>query len=479
MIHLIARDRLRTIGEAIEPGALSGRDCSTRELRDWIVAHAGAPDDSVAFLILAVLYGRIPRPDLITAFTRRWRLDGLETLLDHHLRASRTMRCGSALPVRVESGVVVDVTDTSRSRFTSGIQRVARETLSRWITAREFTLVAWNLRGDVLATLSAQEEERAVLRSTPGSHSAVRELIVPYHATFVLPEISVQSERTARLLSIARFSGSRSVAIGFDCIPVTMAETAGAGMPGAFSKYLSTLARFDVVVPISSAAGHEYRGWKRMLTGAGLAGPEIHEIALPFVASDSTRVTVDETRRQLGLADTRVVLAVGSREPRKNHLNLLHAAELAWRAGHEFALVLVGGNAWDTELFDEFVARLRRKGRRILTLHGVDDDVVWDLYKMACFTVFCSLNEGFGLPIVESLSSGTPVITSDFGSMRELGEGRGALLVDPYDVDQMAGAITSLLSDPRRVTELAALTVHLPAISWDSYADELWALTAR
>ncbi len=268
------------------------------------------------------------------------------------------------------------------------------------------------------------------------------------------------------------------MAIGFDCIPVTMAETTGVGMPGAFSKYLSTLARFDVVAPISSAAGQEYRGWKRMLSGAGLTGPVIHEIALPFVASSTARVTVDETRTQLGLVDTSVVLAVGSREPRKNHLNLLHAAELAWRDGHEFALVLVGGNAWDTELFDELVARLRRKGRRILTLHGVADDVVWDLYKMACFSVFCSLNEGFGLPIAESLSSGTPVITSNFGSMRELGEGHGAVLVDPHNVEQMAAAMTSLLSNPQLVGELIALTGDLPAASWDTYADQLWALTA-
>ncbi len=62
------------------------------------------------------------------------------------------------------------------------------------------------------------------------------------------------------------------MAIGFDCIPVSTAETAGAGMPGAFSKYLSTLARFDAVAPISFAASHEYAGWRRMLSGAGLIG---------------------------------------------------------------------------------------------------------------------------------------------------------------------------------------------------------------
>ena len=462
--------RLRIIGRAVS--ANEPATSNLGELRDWIVRGVPSPDHAISYLVLAVLYGSIPNFDLIKAFTRRWRIDGLGGLIDHHLARSR--RGGTRLPIRVESGVIVDVTDTSRSKYTTGIQRVARETLTRWHAERPLTLVAWRAEGEILVTLSSEEVSRVLIRGSDPATQLPREFILPFRATVVLPEISVSAERTARLRTIARFSGGRSVAIGFDCIPVTTAETAGAGMPGAFSKYLSMLARFDAIAPISSASAHEYKGWRRMLSGAGLVGPDIREISLPFAAGTFDEAHARKTRSQLGLDDTRIVLSVGSHEPRKNHLNLLHAAEIAWRAGEEFSLVLVGGNAWDTDRFDQMVVKLRRAGRRIVQLSGVEDEVIWDLYGLAEFSVFCSLNEGFGLPVVESLSIGTPVITSNFGSMRELGEGRGALLVNPRDVDQLAAGMINLLSNQAELKALTEMTSNLPVSSWQTYADELW-----
>jgi glycosyltransferase involved in cell wall biosynthesis len=169
-----------------------------------------------------------------------------------------------------------------------------------------------------------------------------------------------------------------------------------------------------------------------------------------------------------------LVLAVGSHEPRKNHLALLHAAELVWREGDEFDLVMVGGNSWDTRRFDHLVDTMRRRGRRIVTLSGVDDEVIWDLYDIAAFSVFCSLNEGFGLPVAESLSHGTPVITSDFGSMRAIGEGNGAVLADPRDPRAVAEHMRTLLRDAEERARLRELARTRPEESWQHYADTLW-----
>ncbi|WP_167044867.1 glycosyltransferase family 1 protein [Salinibacterium sp. ZJ454] len=442
---------------------------------DLIAEAAGEPDHAVSYLVLAVLYEEIPHPDLIKGFTRRWRLDGLVPLVDEHAKIAGRRRRSKAVPTRVVSDVVADVTDTARSRFTTGIQRVARETLSRWWIGRDIELVTWDQRTSRFLSASPEEAERVVLQPVVAGPV---EFIIPFRATLFLPEIAVDDERAARLRTIARFSGGRSIAIGFDCIPVTTAETAGPGMPGAFSKYLSTLARFDAVAPISKAAGREYRGWRRMLSGAGLTGPEITDLPLPFNANPEPRdrASIEATRAELGLDDAPVVLSVGSREPRKNHLSLLHAAELNWRAGHEFALVLVGGNSWETQQIDEFVSDLRRKNRRIIMLSGVSDEMVWDLYATARFSVFCSINEGFGLPVVESLAYRTPVITSNFGSMRDLGEGRGALLANPHDPEQMAEAMRLLLTSDEEVARLSAEAANLPTSSWDHYAEQLWQL---
>lgn len=440
---------------------------------DHLERALGAPRDELSYLVLAVLHRAVAHPDAIREFTRRWRAEGLSAAVRHKLSSRSEKRRRGTLPVRVVSGVIADVTDTARSRFTTGIQRVARETLSRWWGDRDMVLIAWDHRARRFVTATAAETERVVLR--PAAASAA-EVIIPFRATLLLPEIAVDTERAIRLRSIAEFSGSHSVAIGFDCIPVTTAETAGPGMPGAFSKYLSTLARFSTVVPISTAAGDEYRGWRRMLRGAGIAGPEIIDLDLPFNAHPEPRLTAEFTRKKLQLGPEPVVLAVGSREPRKNHLALLHAAELNWRAGRRFSLVLVGGNSWETEEFDELAGRLVRRGRPLVMLSGVPDDVVWDLYALARFSVFCSLNEGFGLPVVESLSYGTPVITSTFGSMRQLGEGRGALLADPHDGVQIAERMRLLLESDDELEALRAQAASLPDSSWDDYASALWRL---
>jgi glycosyltransferase involved in cell wall biosynthesis len=111
-----------------------------------------------------------------------------------------------------------------------------------------------------------------------------------------------------------------------------------------------------------------------------------------------------------------------------------------------------------------------------VTLSRVSDETIWDLYDLARFSVFCSLNEGFGLPVVESLSHGTPVITSDFGSMRALGVGHGGLTVSPLDIDAMTAAMIRLLRDDALHAELVVQTETTPATSWESYADDLWKL---
>jgi glycosyltransferase involved in cell wall biosynthesis len=295
----------------------------------------------------------------------------------------------------------------------------------------------------------------------------------------VLPEIAVDVRRAARTHAIARYSGSHAVAIGYDCIPITSAETAGGGMPGGFANYLAALAEFAVVAPISQSSGTEFDGWRGMLGGAGLAGPRIHTVDLATTADAGDGSNDDALLKAVGVASGEtVVLAVGSHEPRKNHLALLQAAELAWRRGEAFALVMVGGNSWDTAEFDRALAAAAARGRRIILLSAAPDATVWALYRRARFTVFPSLNEGFGLPVVESISVGTPVITSNFGSMRESADGYGGLLVDPRDDEALADSIVTLLTDDALIGRLRKQTTRAPVRNWERYATELWSAFA-
>lgn len=477
LIPRASSDRaLRAAAAALTGTELGWLRSSGRRLVDEVGRAVTDPDETASYLFLACLNRAIPSERAIVDFTRAWRVEGLTAVLT---RAYSSVPLRRSEDVVVESGILIDVTDTGRSRFTTGIQRVARETITRWARDHALTLASWSTGMTHLRGASGDEIDRVVLDPAVRGHIERRSgvVLVPFDAAFVLPEIAVAPGRADHLRVIARYSRSRATAIGFDCIPITTAEVSGPGMPGAFSKYLAALGAFRSIATISSAATTEYTGWRRMLGGAGLPGPAVETVALPSRTERMSPETVERTASELGLAGKTVVLGVGSHEPRKNHLALLTACELAWRKGREFTLVLVGGNAWDDDEFQTLVRDLRRKGRAISLLSGVDDEVVWSLYGLARFSVFCSLNEGFGLPVVESLSIGTPVLTSDFGSMRELGEGHGALVVDPRDVRAMSREITRLLDDDELILRLEAETSSLPVPTWDDYAARLWAVT--
>jgi glycosyltransferase involved in cell wall biosynthesis len=169
-----------------------------------------------------------------------------------------------------------------------------------------------------------------------------------------------------------------------------------------------------------------------------------------------------------------LIVAVGSHEPRKNHLAVLEAAERLWARGETFELLFIGGSGWKGEEFDELVASLLSDGRPIIVRKRCSEEELWTAYSLARFTIFPSLLEGFGLPVAESLASGTPAITSAHGSMAEIAEGGGCLVVDPRDIDSLEGAMAQLLQDDGLLERLRREAASRPSWTWDDYAGELW-----
>ena len=324
---------------------------------------------------------------------------------------------------------------------------------------------------DAALTLSTSREAP---RQRGGGHPARERVVVPWRGTYVLPELAIQPRRCAGLQALAEHSPTRCGVIGFDCVPLTSPETSARGFAAVFALNLAAVAHFDRVVAISEAAAVEYRGWRRMLGGAGLPGPEVTPLALPEHAPTASEEDLERARRRFMIADLPFVLCVGSHEPRKNHLAVLHAAELLWRRGLRFSLTFVGGNSWKNDDFRSTLRRLVAEGRPVESVSRLDDSTLWAAYRLARCTLFPSLNEGFGLPVAESLSAGTPAITSQFGSMAEIAAGGGALLVDPRDDADLAAALERLLVDDELHARLVAEASSRRPTGWMQYAEALW-----
>jgi glycosyltransferase involved in cell wall biosynthesis len=243
-----------------------------------------------------------------------------------------------------------------------------------------------------------------------------------------------------------------------------------------FAGSLAAVRNFDVVATISRATGTEYSGWRSMLSAIGVTGPRIEPVRLPVEAAAPTRADTEAARAHFLVGSLPLVLVVGDHQPRKNHLAVLHAAELLWREGGQFSLSFIGGVSWGSDAFRRRLAELQRAGRPVDSQVSLPDGLVWAGYRLARCTVFPSLNEGFGLPVAESLAAGTPAITSDFGSMLEIATDGGALTVDPYDDHAIAAAIGTLLLDDVVHDRLCTEALNRPVRTWDDYAREVWGL---
>ena len=168
----------------------------------------------------------------------------------------------------------------------------------------------------------------------------------------------------------------------------------------------------------------------------------------------------------------RYVLAVGTLEPRKNLTALLEAFARLRRGGAvgpELRLVLAGARGW----LDEPIFRTVRALGLEAAVHFpgfIDDDDLPAVYSGAALFVFPSLYEGFGLPPLEAMACGVPVVTSNVSSMPEVA-GDAALLVDPRDVDGLAAAIVRVLRDEELRDRLRGAGVaRARRFSWEATA---------
>lgn len=172
------------------------------------------------------------------------------------------------------------------------------------------------------------------------------------------------------------------------------------------------------------------------------------------------------------------VLAVATIEPRKNLSRLVDAHLLLRRRGRAEQLVIAGSLGWRSRRLRRRLEDAQASGA-VRVVGYVPDDDLPALYTLARTVVFPSLYEGFGLPILEAMACGTPVVTSDRPATREAAGG-AALLVEPTDVEAIADGLRRVLSDPVLHDELRAAGVRrAAALRWEDAAERIVAVYDR
>ena len=196
---------------------------------------------------------------------------------------------------------------------------------------------------------------------------------------------------------------------------------------------------------------------------------------LPKSIMDRTDVDVANTiERTFDLEWKGFFIHFGAIEPKKN---LGRLVEAYLRSGSDTPLVVVGGKAWldeqESGFLSELIADGMGAGGRLRKYAYLPRPILLDLVRGARATLFPSLYEGFGLPVLESMMLGTPVMASRAGSLPEIAGG-AAVLVDPFDVDDMARALRTLDVDTDLRADLSARgKIRASYFSPEAYARRL------
>lgn len=207
------------------------------------------------------------------------------------------------------------------------------------------------------------------------------------------------------------------------------------------------LPRVQVVITDSHASKADIERYLRV-------PPERIRVVYPGVSASYHPVCNDRATRtvtQYGLPKG-YLLFVGSVEERKNLRRLLRACASLWKHGERRPLVVVGALKWKYSGIMQTVEELDL-GQHVIFTGYVQEADLPALYSAADLLVFPSLYEGFGLPPLEAMACGTPVVCSDSASLPEV-VGDAAVMVDPYEVEALADAMHHVLTDGRLWEEL-------------------------
>lgn len=250
-----------------------------------------------------------------------------------------------------------------------------------------------------------------------------------------------------------------------DMVPFVYPETHARLTNLLFHRYLPrTLPFVDKIVTVSRASEHD------IVRFIGVQPDRVTVIPCGvsprFGPRDASQVS--DVLSRYGIVPP-YLLAVGALQPRKNLETLLEAFARLRLGGLSHHLVVVGRKVWKSEGIFQRLDELGL-GDAVLLTGYVDDADLPALYAGASCFVFPSIYEGFGLPPLEAMACGVPVVTSNTSSLPEV-VGDAAITVDPHDVDGFVAAIRQVLDQPALTNQLRAKGLErAQGFSWERAA---------
>jgi glycosyltransferase involved in cell wall biosynthesis len=234
----------------------------------------------------------------------------------------------------------------------------------------------------------------------------------------------------------------------YDLLPIQLAQHFSDGQAKQLhEQWLKMIALQDQAICISKATADAYESWlakHEIVVNKSFSTNWVHMGADLEGSKPSTGLPVDATEILLILRSSPTFLVVSTLEPRKAQLQILDAVEELWAQGRDINLVFVGQQGWKTDSFVGRLANHSENGKRLFWLKGISDEYLDLVYKSSTCLVAASINEGFGLPLIEAAKHGVPIIARDTPVFREVA-GLSAHYFSGDNGNQLAKALAEWL----------------------------------
>ncbi len=372
--------------------------------------------------------------------------------------------------------ICIDITEMLNVEYITGIQRVVKEIAVRWIEERmELKLLSYDLKNKCFIEAdnhkfynyyTGKNKNKKIL-----THRKMRiDDFNSQHLFFDIDAVWMTPLKRSYLLPLLKSRGTGIAVFIHDIIPLTepfychettvfwFLEYLGAHLTQADFVITSTQATISVIETLLADILPDRLHAQVVRLGSGFMKKEITSDKLPVIRKHIMQV-----------ADGRkYVLMVGTLEPRKNHQFVLKAFEKSlFEDG--ISLVLAGRTGWNIDTFVAYVRSHEQLGRKLYFIEDASDEEIAFLYKNALLVAFSSYNEGFGLPIIEALESGTIVLASDIPVLREAG-GEYCTYFSLDDSSGFAELVREYSTDQKKWNDAKEKLKQYQSCSWEDCA---------
>ena len=285
----------------------------------------------------------------------------------------------------------------------------------------------------------------------------------------IIPELpdNLGSEELNNLINLSRSNNLFVISVFHDAVAYILKDHYSQHQQKNFLKYMKDVSRSDVIVSVSESSHNDF---VKIIKSPRNIKLQTMPILLP---SDIDVKNLPQAK--VNNSKNINVLCVSAFEKRKNHIGLLrafgHAKKLAAKNGYDLSLTMIASYQDPDKVHMAKIKKLASLCSAEIMIN-VSEDVLLEKYSEADFTIYPSVYEGYGIPIVESLRFNKPVLFSNTSSMKELAVLGGSVTFDPSNLRELSEKIVDLSINAEKRYELLKEIKNIKHVSWQDYAQE-------